>query len=86
LYTFFAFDLDTLSSTVTGPNPTTGEADLTSPSPVGEENDRRCRPGHVPKFMLWFKLWFRPKLVAGIVELARGLIGPVIVPVDVEVN
>ena len=82
MYTLFAFDLGTLSSTVTGPNPTTGEADLNSPSPVGEENDRRCRPGRVPKFMLWF----RPKLVAGIVELARGLIGPVIVPVDVEVN
>ena len=82
MYTLFAFDLGTSSPTVPGPSPTAGEAGLTSPSPVGEENDRRCRPGRVPKFMLWFKL----KLVAGIVEMVRGLIGPVTVPVDVEVN
>ena len=56
--------------------------DLTSPSPFGEEKDLRCSPGRVPKF----KLWLKPKLVAGIVELAGGLIGPVTIPIDVAVN
>jgi hypothetical protein len=52
LYTLFALDLGTSSPTALSPNPTTGEADLVSPSPFGDENDRRCRPGRVPKFKL----------------------------------
>ena len=59
-----------------------GDMDLTSSSPFGEEKDLRCRPSRVPKF----KLWLKPKLVAGMVELVGGFTGPVTIPVVVVVN
>lgn len=64
------------------PSLTTCDASLTSVPPFVEEKGRRCRPGRFPKY----KLWLKPKLGAGIVELVGGLIGPVMVPVDIEVN
>ena len=73
MYALSALDLDTSSLTEPDPNPTTGDINLTSLSSFGEKKDPRCRPGRVPKF----KLWLKPKLVVGIVEFVRGLIGPV---------
>ena len=74
--------MGTSSLTAAGPNPTTGDIDLNSPSPFGEENDRRCNPDRDPKFTLWLKL----NPVAGIDEIVGEFTGPVTVPVDVEVN
>ena len=71
-----------ISLTGSGPNPTTGDVDLDSHSPFGEENDRRYRPRRGPESTLQFKL----KPVVGIDETVRELTGPVTVLVDVDVN
>ena len=55
---------------------------FTSPSLFGEGKGRRSRASRIPGF----KLWLKPKLMVGMVELAGGLIGPVTILVDIVVN